>query len=270
MHHNHYQLLGVEYDSGFKAVKKAYFAKAKTCHPDLFDNCRIKEEEFKRVVMAFDVLSDPVKRKRYDERLGLNSIKEAPDEPLSAPDRLARFSILDTEADDILEELIVGNNPPKDAHLSTLFLDLERTNVFITFREGKNLFHQRKYKAAESCFKKAVKLSPNNILYQCYAARSMAFQNHLAAAVKYYKTAIAIGKRRIPPQRLTRIHQELLTVRRRRLAWMAGLANHLFPSPGGKVFISPADDMIDETNRAIAKLERERAGQAKRLKAGGS
>ena len=56
---NHYKVLGVETDCDFASIKKAYYRRVKECHPDLFGGSKSKEEEFKFLVLAFDVLSDP-------------------------------------------------------------------------------------------------------------------------------------------------------------------------------------------------------------------
>ena len=56
---NHYELLGISNDCGFSALKKAYYRRARECHPDRFGNSPEKAEEFKQVVEAFVTLSDP-------------------------------------------------------------------------------------------------------------------------------------------------------------------------------------------------------------------
>ena len=132
---NYYEQLGIAVDSDFTAVKKAYYRRAKECHPDLFGNAPEKVEEFKRLVMIFDTLSDPVKRRSYDETILVES-RIACTAPCGAD------SIMDTGADDTLEELIVGNDPPEDTRLTTLFLDLEKTFVFMTCREAKIFMFQ--------------------------------------------------------------------------------------------------------------------------------
>jgi len=47
----------------FAALKKAYYRRARECHPDRFGNDPDKAEEFKAVVEAFVTLSDPEKRR---------------------------------------------------------------------------------------------------------------------------------------------------------------------------------------------------------------
>jgi molecular chaperone DnaJ len=57
-----YAILGVRPDASSEEVKKAYRRKARDHHPDAGGD----EEEFKQVQHAYQVLSDPQKRARYD------------------------------------------------------------------------------------------------------------------------------------------------------------------------------------------------------------
>jgi curved DNA-binding protein CbpA len=253
---NYYERLGLENaNCDFQAVKKAYYRQVKLCHPDLFNNSRAKAEEFKRLVQAFDTLSDPQKRLRYNEIHGFRLDNPETDTPLFTSDVFN--SIMDTPADDTLEELLVGNRLPDDTHLSTLFLDLERTQVFITFREGKNLFYQRKYRSARGLFLQAISFSPGNILYRYFLARSYAATGNYFKARGQYQAAINIGNRRIPPQQLFKIHRELDLLRKKHLPWWHNLIS--FFRTENKMFIKPADEeMIDATNRSVNRLLAER------------
>ena len=55
---NHYEILGIARECEFAALKKAYYRRARECHPDRFGNDPGKAEEFKLVVEAFVTLSD--------------------------------------------------------------------------------------------------------------------------------------------------------------------------------------------------------------------
>jgi curved DNA-binding protein CbpA len=259
---NHYELLGIDPQSDFKAIKKAYFSKAKECHPDRFNNSRAKEEEFKRVVGAFDVLSDPDKRKNYDESLGI----EIEENVGSASFKVRLDSIMDSPADDILEELIVGNNPPPDTTLATLLSDLEQTRIFVTFREGKTLFSQSRFKASLGMFQIAVATSPGNILYRCFLARACAALKDYRQAKLHYSAALSIGEKRTPPQNLFRVRRELENVEKKRLPWWHSCLSFLLPEKSSS-FITPAhEEMIENTNRAIARICEERKKRGSKRK----
>jgi molecular chaperone DnaJ len=64
---DYYQALGVGRKARPSEIKKAYKRLARKCHPDLNPNNRAAEEQFKRITEAYEVLSDPEKRRRYDQ-----------------------------------------------------------------------------------------------------------------------------------------------------------------------------------------------------------
>jgi len=61
-----YQTLGVSRDADAAAIKRAYRKLAKTNHPDLNPGNKAAEERFKTISSAYELLSDPAKRARYD------------------------------------------------------------------------------------------------------------------------------------------------------------------------------------------------------------
>ncbi|WP_137390903.1 DnaJ C-terminal domain-containing protein [Rhodoligotrophos defluvii] len=61
-----YKILGVARDASDKDIQKAYRALAKKHHPDLNPGDAEAEKRFKEISVAYDLLSDPEKRARYD------------------------------------------------------------------------------------------------------------------------------------------------------------------------------------------------------------
>ena len=64
---DYYEVLGVEKTASVEEIKKAYRKKAIQYHPDKNPGDKQAEENFKEAAEAYDVLSDPQKRLRYDQ-----------------------------------------------------------------------------------------------------------------------------------------------------------------------------------------------------------
>ncbi len=64
---DYYKILGVSKDANQKAVRQAYRKLARQYHPDVNPDDKAAEEKFKEINEANEVLSDPEKRKKYDE-----------------------------------------------------------------------------------------------------------------------------------------------------------------------------------------------------------
>ena len=64
---DYYDVLGISRNADAAAIKKAYRKLAKKYHPDTNQGNADAEKKFKEVTEAYDVLSDPKKKKLYDQ-----------------------------------------------------------------------------------------------------------------------------------------------------------------------------------------------------------
>lgn len=250
----YYDWLGIDPDSDFQTLRQAYYRRAKTCHPDHHPGQPQKVEEFKRLVEAFNVLSDPLTRAAYDRHhtsCEASSGARRPDPSLEAP-------VLDTRADDILEEMIVGNTVPRNTTLQTLMLDLERTAQFMLLREAKTCFYTGQLEAARVRFERYLTFAPLNLLARYYLGRCAAQRGRYREAARAYAEAIRLGQRRQPPLYCYRIRRELHDLRRKQLGWGPRLCA-LFRTPPETEPVPPDVAMRREVNRAIHRLTQNQA-----------
>ncbi|MFL5701665.1 MAG: DnaJ domain-containing protein [Ktedonobacteraceae bacterium] len=115
---DYYKILGVDKNASQKDIQKAYRKLARKFHPDVNPDDKAAEEKFKELSEANEVLSDPEKRKRYDE-LGRSyqqygRRRPATSGPMGAAGGDGRRAQYRTMSEEDLEDLFGGVSPFSD------------------------------------------------------------------------------------------------------------------------------------------------------------
>ncbi|KAI8082819.1 X-domain of DnaJ-containing-domain-containing protein [Halteromyces radiatus] len=104
----YYDLLGVASSASQDDIKKAYRKKAIRFHPDKNPNDPTAEDKFKKISEAYQVLSDPKLRKRYNEFGEENGVK--PDGGFVDPEEFFKQSFGGDRFIDIIGEISIGKD----------------------------------------------------------------------------------------------------------------------------------------------------------------
>ena len=83
----HYEILGVKQTADEEEIKQGYRRRVKRVHPDHNPDDPRAPAKFKRVTEAYDILSDPDRRRAYDRTLpGKENVRDRPADRRRRPD----------------------------------------------------------------------------------------------------------------------------------------------------------------------------------------
>jgi len=140
---DYYQVLRIWPSASEDAIKKAYFNLAKMFHPDVVargDAVREgnkDEVDFKLVNEAYAVLSDPVKRREYDE--------------------------------------LLKQNGPREKRSSTK--EADKRSALLAFEQARTAMKHNRYDKAVVLLKSAIKYDPSNASYHSWYGFSLGALN---------------------------------------------------------------------------------------------
>lgn len=214
---NHYQVLGVERTADERAIKKAYFALVRKFPPDTHP------EDFKKIRAAYEVLSDPLARKRFDaadpdyaeygESVGA-SLRAAAQAARSGNEDQAQqyLRVLLTNQPDLhVAREMLGQSYMRSGNLEGALAQFEAL-VAARPEEAKHHLHrgyalraQDKDPAAEAAFKKARDLRPDDVEIRMALADSLADAKRYDEALAEIQAALS----RVPDEPGPRLHIEL-------------------------------------------------------------
>lgn len=110
---DYYKILAIAKSASESEIKTAYRKLARKYHPDLNPNDKEMELKFKEINEANEVLSDPIKRKKYDEYgkdwKHADEIKKNQQNQRSNPSNQSEYGNYSDEYSDFFESMYGGN-----------------------------------------------------------------------------------------------------------------------------------------------------------------
>lgn len=118
-----YDILGVSRDADAETIKQAFRRLAREHHPDRNPDDPDAEERFKEVLAAFEILSDPDQRRKYD-RMGLEGLdtsdKAGVADAAGRPDERGGWQGGGSNFGQVFSDVVDGESPFDHSHFKNV------------------------------------------------------------------------------------------------------------------------------------------------------
>jgi len=194
----YYEVLGVSENATMEEIRRAYHTLMLKLHPDRAGT-NFRMERFVQVQDAYKTLSNPVRRRHYDETLRHQRLSQARKRTTPPPGSEARKPHVQYES----THPGYTQKPPAD--------------LSARVAEAAALFSQGKYDRAESTARWILERDPRSAMSHAILGDIERFRGNLDAALKHYAYAIQFAPRNVTFQtRYEKLLRQVNTMERAR------------------------------------------------------
>lgn len=111
---NYYELLGLSRTASQDDIRTAYRKSVREHHPDTNPGDNLAEERFKDIQQAYELLSNPEKRRGYDQRLRASSARSSRGQRAGAGARAGGEGAATVDLSDLLRNLADRPDRPRE------------------------------------------------------------------------------------------------------------------------------------------------------------